>query len=179
MIASIILSGKQRGDVSRNFSDPSMEHHCDQRQCPIGLRRRMRSVPRGFSLMEMMTALAIAGVVAALALPSYSDHATRGKIAEATATLAELRTLAELHFQRHRSYRDLALPALPSARYFSYGLTVGDTTFTITATGVASEGMGGFGYAVSQGNARVTTALPAGWSGVNSNCFVLAKSGSC
>lgn len=140
-------------------------------------RRRCRA--RGFTLVEMMVVVAIAGIIAALALPAYSDHVTRGKIAEATSSLAELRTKAEQHFQDNRAYTGFTLPTVAGARYFTYSLSQTATTYTITATGVSAQGMSGFAYTIDQANARVTTALPSGWSGVSSACWVIRRGGTC
>jgi type IV pilus assembly protein PilE len=133
----------------------------------------------GFTLIELMVVVAIAGIIAALALPAYSDHVTRGKIAEATGALAELRTKTEQYFQDNRTYSGFTLPSVPEARYFTYGLSSTATTYTITATGVAGQGMSGFAYTIDQGNARVTTGLPSGWSGVNATCWVVRRAGTC
>jgi type IV pilus assembly protein PilE len=134
---------------------------------------------RGFTLIELMVVVAIAGIIAALALPAYSDHITRSKIAEATSSLADLRTKAEQYFQDNRSYTGFTLPTVPGARYFTYSLSSTATTYAITATGVSGEGMSGFVYTIDQANARVTTGLPSGWSGVNSTCWVTKRGGTC
>lgn len=142
------------------------------------MARRRPPMP-GFTLIEMMVVVAIACVLAALALPSYADHITRSKLTEATSSLAQLRVMAEQHFADHGTYSGFTLPAVSDTKYFTYSLTSTATTYTIRARGVAAEGMGGFAYAISRGNARATTALPGGWAGVNSDCWVLSRGGAC
>src|SRR5437867_53900 len=58
----------------------------------------------GFTLIEVMIVVAIVGVLAAIALPNYSDYVKRGKITEATSALAEVRTRYEQWFLDNRTY---------------------------------------------------------------------------
>lgn len=141
---------------------------------------------RGFTLIEVLIVVAIIGILSAIAVPAYTDYVQRGKIAEATATLSEMRVKLEQFFQDNRTYVGACaagtvapLPAAPAAKYFTYACpTLTATTFTVTATGVAAQGMSGFVYTIDQSNAKATTGAPTGWA-TSTNCWVLRKDGSC
>ena len=138
----------------------------------------------GFTLIELLVVIAVIGILAAIVVPNYADYVTRSKIAEATATLSETRVKLEQYFQDNRTYVGACaagtIAPQPTGKYFSYTCpTLTATTFTVTATGVAAEAMNGFVYTVDQANIRMTTGLPAGWTGAGTNCWVTKKNGAC
>lgn len=144
----------------------------------------------GFTLIELMMAVVVVAILTAIAMPSYRDYVTRGKIIEATANLADMRVKLEQFFQDNRTYvgacvdgTTAPLPAAATLKYFDFTCpTLTATTFTVAATGRTAVGMGGFVYTVDQANNKATTvtgaAAAAGWTG-NAACWVVRKGGSC
>lgn len=57
--------------------------------------------PAGFTLIELMIVVAIAAILAAVAIPQYSDYTARAKISNALAAAAPLKTAVALCVQEH------------------------------------------------------------------------------
>jgi type IV pilus assembly protein PilE len=148
---------------------------------------------RGFTLIEVMITVAVVAILAAVALPSYSEYVTRSKIIEATSSLTDLRVRMEQYFLDNRQYpASCVAPAAGAApagkiylpagsKHFAVTCALTATTYTVTATGDAAQGMGGFVYTIDQANNRRTIGLPSGWSGAgpSSTCWINRKNGGC
>ena len=136
----------------------------------------------GFTLIEIIIAVAIVGILSAVALPSYRDYVTRGRIPEATSALATYQVKMEQWFQDNRKYRkDDACGALPNdytdGKSFDISCTASsDTAYTLTATGKST--MSGFTFTINQAGTKKTTAAPTGWNTSNT-CWVSAKGETC
>lgn len=142
---------------------------------------------RGFTLIEIMIVVAIVGILAAVAVPAYTEYVVRSKIPEGTSILANKRVQMEQYFQDNRTY---AAPASgtyactsdsTSSKNFDFSCgTPTATAFTITATGKGS--MNGFVFTVDQSGTKKTTGLPSGWGTsltLPVTCWVAKKNGDC
>lgn len=125
----------------------------------------------GFTLIELMIAVAIVAILASVALPSYQDYVRRGNVPDATSGLGLGRVGMEQWFQDNRTYVGAACPG--NARNFAFACVTAATTFTITATGTGS--MAGFSYTIDQNNGR-TSATP--W-GNGATCWIERPGGAC
>ncbi len=70
----------------------------------------------GFTLIELMIVVAIVGILAAIAYPSYQEHIRRANRADAQASLMELAQFMERNYTRLGRYTTDAAgtaPALP------------------------------------------------------------------
>lgn len=140
---------------------------------------------RGFTLIELMIVIVIVAILAAVAIPSYRDYVTRSRITEAVANLSDMRVKMEQYFQDNRSYagacnNGTVAPLPANTVNFQYSCPAANLTATgyvVRADGIGS--MAGFAYTIDQSNTRTTIALPAGWAGTNSPCWVLKRDGSC
>lgn len=101
-----------------------------------------RSLPQtsGFTLIELMITVAIVGILAAIAYPSYVEYIERGRRNDAKAVLLEAAQYMERHFTQSGTYIGATLPTAlgqsPKEGSAWYNITAGDvtaTTYTLTA----------------------------------------------
>ncbi|TXH90657.1 MAG: type IV pilin protein [Rhodoferax sp.] len=100
---------------------------------------------KGFTLIELMIAVAVIGILAAVALPSYRSSVQRGQRSEAMAALQEAQLFMERYYASNSRYSTDAggttAPTLP-ARIAAVAGThhtlsvsaIGTNSYTLTAT---------------------------------------------
>jgi len=103
----------------------------------------------GFSLIELMVTIAIIGILAAIALPSYQEHIRKGKRAAAKAVLSDLANRQQAYLNDKRAFATSLTALVPSfappseiASDYQFGLTADNTasppTFSVTATPISA-----------------------------------------
>ncbi len=135
--------------------------------------RRSHATQQGLSLVELMITVAIIGFLASIALPSYSDYVRKGRAAEATSTLANLKVRMEQYYQDNRTYVGGACAPASGAKYFSYSCSSATANaFVLVADGLGD--MANFQYTVDQNNVKSSK-----YDGVTGNCWITSKGASC
>lgn len=109
----------------------------------------MKTIQKGFTLIELMIVVAIIGILAAIAIPAYQDYTVRAQVSEGlTLASAVKASIAERFADTGVWPADLAalgITSAPSGKYVG-SVTVAAGTISIVYDGVQAN----------------TNALPAG-----------------
>jgi len=119
-----------------------------------------QSVQKGFTLIELMIVVAIIGILAALAIPAYSDYTIKAKVSEAASLTGAMKAAVEIYYSENGTLPDITdTTDFPSADPYE-------------DLGVASNFTGQYASSIKLDSAAVITVtihgFPASSTGLNS-----------
>ncbi|HET7831432.1 MAG TPA: prepilin-type N-terminal cleavage/methylation domain-containing protein [Gallionella sp.] len=148
----------------------------------------MRNGQQGFTLIELMIVVAIIGILAAIAIPSYQNYTKKSKFTEVVQATAPIKLAIEECVTSGDCWStgdttptgvpanggSKGIPTMPTASGYLASMTLG-TTGIITATGASGTFGAGATYILTPtvgttgagGSAQVT------WSSSGSGCLAM------
>jgi type IV pilus assembly protein PilE len=94
------------------------------------MRSKFRKLS-GFTLIELVVTMVIAAILAAIAIPAYSNYVLKAHRTEAKTALLDLASLEERYFSVNNAYT--ATPANLGYTAFGAGTTIGSGYYSIAA----------------------------------------------
>ena len=103
----------------------------------------MKIIQQGFTLIELMIVVAIIGILAAIAIPAYSDYIARAQVSEAFVMVDGVKVVVAEDCQNLGTctgiYTTAAKPNLPTGKYANVTAITADGVVTATMAANANS----------------------------------------
>lgn len=94
----------------------------------------------GYTLIELMIVVAIVGIIAAIAIPSYQSQISGSRRNDAKQQLLQLQIQQEAWRLENDQYADTAQLGMPVSDYYTFTVeNASATTYTLKATAKGSQ----------------------------------------
>ena len=138
----------------------------------IPLRIPARTRAGGFTLMELMIAVAVVGILASVAVPSYREHVAASRRTDAKAALLAIAQLMERNYTERGTYASVTLgttgiyPATSPQGYYTLSIASQDADgFSLLATRASTQTGDKCGnYTYNQAGAKGVASASTGYT---------------
>jgi len=148
----------------------------------------MKKVQQGFTLIELMIVVAIIGILAAIAIPAYSDYLTRAKWADTITSVASIKTaIAECADNNNGTVNGTCdtvallepygVPTTINNTKYGAVITVVATTAAVRMSGAGVTELAGCSFDLTPADGGTTTQwVPVVQAGTNCDKFIKGAS---
>jgi type IV pilus assembly protein PilA len=114
----------------------------------------IKTVQKGFTLIELMIVIAIIGILAAIAIPAYQNYTIRSQVTEGLSLADGWKTSISEYYAQHGSFPSAAAVAPVAGQIAISGASVGKYVSAISV-------VGGGQIKIAYGGSQANTKLPA------------------